>query len=179
MTLFYCVRHGQPDYSYGDVHGFIGHGHDLAPLKKECLSDVIHASKDARLKNAQVIVSSPYTRALQTAAIISKQTGLSIEVEMDLREWQPDLTYQYKNMDEMMNLYHDYQECQGIYPEHEKKIWESKEMLQKRVKRVLQKYSYYDCVILVGHRMAFQSVFECGQMKPAEIYEVSVEEEIR
>ena len=61
-------------------------------------------SKDERLKGAKVIVSSPYTRALQTAAIISKETGLNIEVDMNLREWQPDLTYRYKSKDEMEEL---------------------------------------------------------------------------
>lgn len=33
------------------------------------------------LKRCQIIVSSPYTRALQTAATISKNTGLDIKVD--------------------------------------------------------------------------------------------------
>lgn len=41
MAKFYLIRHGKPDYSYGDSHGFIGHGHDLAPLEKEKIKDVI------------------------------------------------------------------------------------------------------------------------------------------
>lgn len=32
-TTFYLIRHGEPDYTYGDTHGFIGQGHDFAPLK--------------------------------------------------------------------------------------------------------------------------------------------------
>ena len=35
MAKFYLIRHGEPDYTYGDTHGFIGHGHDLAPLKQD------------------------------------------------------------------------------------------------------------------------------------------------
>lgn len=35
MAKFYLIRHGEPDYPYGDTHGFIGHGHDLAPLKQD------------------------------------------------------------------------------------------------------------------------------------------------
>ena len=49
---------------------------------------------DARLKTAELIVSSPYTRALQTAAIISRETGLKICIEVDLHEWEPDKTNQ-------------------------------------------------------------------------------------
>ena len=97
MAKFYLIRHGEPDYTDGDTHGFIGHGHDLAPLQQDKLKYVIETSKDPRLKNAQIIVSSPYTRALQTASIISKETGIDIVIEPDIREWQPDLTYQYKN----------------------------------------------------------------------------------
>lgn len=35
MAKFYLIRQGEPDYTYGDTHGFIGHGHDLAPLKQD------------------------------------------------------------------------------------------------------------------------------------------------
>ena len=95
MKIF-MIRHGKADYSYGDAHNFIGHGHYLAKLSEEYIDDVIKTSKDSRLKEATLIVSSPYTRALQTAAIISKETGLDIKIEPDLREWEPDKTYQYK-----------------------------------------------------------------------------------
>ena len=96
MSTFYLIRHGKPDYTYGDTHGFIGQGHDFAPLKTEKIEEVIETAKDKRLKDAQIIISSPYTRALQTASIISKETGIDIVVESDIMEWQPDLTYQYK-----------------------------------------------------------------------------------
>ena len=26
MATFYLIRHGKPDYTYGDNHSFIGHG---------------------------------------------------------------------------------------------------------------------------------------------------------
>ena len=26
MATFYLIRHGKPDYTYGDTHGFIGKG---------------------------------------------------------------------------------------------------------------------------------------------------------
>ena len=47
MKIF-MIRHGVPDYSYGDSHGFIGHGNDLAPLDMEKIDDVIKTSKDPR-----------------------------------------------------------------------------------------------------------------------------------
>ena len=82
----YMIRHGKADYSYCDSHNFIGHGNDLAPLSENNISDVVNMSKDKRLKEASIIVSSPYTRALQTASIISKEIGLDIKIEPDLSE---------------------------------------------------------------------------------------------
>lgn len=174
MTTFYLIRHGKPDYTYGDTHGFIGQGHDFAPLKEERIDEVIETSKDVRLKKAQIIVSSPYTRALQTASIISKQTGLDIVVEPDIREWQPDLTYQYKNVEEMQAYYDDYIKNNGVYPINEKRNWETKKQLRDRVMHVINKYKEkYNTVIIVAHKMAFQSICDCGEMKPAEIFEIT------
>lgn len=165
MATFYLIRHGKPDYTYGDTHGFIGQGHDFAPLKQDRI-------KDVRLKNAQIIVASPYTRALQTASIISQETGLEIVVEPDIREWQPDLTYQYKNSDEMKGYYKDYIENNGVYPINEKRKWETKEQLNNRVMSVINKYKEkYDTIIVVAHKMAFQSICDC--VKPAEIFETT------
>ena len=42
---------------------------------------------------------------------------------------QPDLTYQYKNSDEMKGCYKDYIENNGVYPINEKRKWETKEQL--------------------------------------------------
>ncbi len=170
MKIF-MIRHGKADYSYGDAHNFIGHGHDLAKLSEKYIDDVIKTSKDPRLKEATLIVSSPYTRALQTAAIISKETYLDIKIEPDLREWEPDKTYQYKAK-EMKEYYKDYINNNGIPPVDKVVNWESKEHLKKRVQDVIEKYNNYECVIFVFHQMAIQSVTGIENISPAEIIEV-------
>lgn len=170
----YMIRHGKADYSYGDAHNFIGHGHDLAILDKNYIKDVIETSKDSRLKNARLIVSSPYTRALQTAAIISKETGLDIEVESDLREWEPDTSYQYKAK-EMKEYYKDYISNNGIYPADRNVKWESKEHLKNRIQNVIEKYKNYDCIIFVFHQLAIKAIIDVDKVLPAEIIEYNVE----
>ena len=62
MAKFYFIRHGKPDYTYGDTHGFIGQGHDFAPLKTEKIEEVIEAAKDKRLKD--VALSDPASVAV-------------------------------------------------------------------------------------------------------------------
>lgn len=170
----YMIRHGVPDYSYVDEHNFIGHGNDLAPLDEIFINDVIFTSKDDRLKEAEIIVSSPYTRALQTAAIISKENNLNIIVDPDLREWEPDLTYQYKGAD-IREIFKDYYSCDGIKPIDRKVNWESKEELKNRIEKVINKYKDTNqCIIFVFHQTAMQSVLGNIKIEPAEIVEYEI-----
>ena len=41
-----------------------------------------------RLEGVEIIISSPYTRAMQSATIISKNRKLDIRVEIGLHEWE-------------------------------------------------------------------------------------------
>lgn len=79
MATLYLVRHGQPDYSGLQERGMFGFGRDLAPLSPLGIQQAEKSAKDPRLKQAERIVSSPYTRALQTAQIISLRPGEIVE----------------------------------------------------------------------------------------------------
>lgn len=73
----------------------------------------------------------------------------------------------------MKEYYKEYVENDGKYPDDENKKWETKEQLNNRVMSVIDKYKdKYDTVIVVAHKMAFQSICDCGDMKPAEIFEI-------
>lgn len=72
----------------------------------------------------------------------------------------------------MKEYYKEYVENDGKYPDNENKKWETKEQLNNRVMSIIDKYKdIYDTVIVVAHKMAFQSICDCGDMKPAEIFE--------
>ncbi|MHA6529386.1 histidine phosphatase family protein [Paenibacillus sp. BAC0078] len=110
---------------------------------------VYSIAKAERLKEAEIIVSSPYPRALQTAAILSKELGLEIMVEFDLR---------------------DYDANHGAYPPGVTKLWQSKELLKNRMENVIDKYSEFQKVIITGHGMAFRTlVGEVGEIPLASI----------
>ncbi len=175
MAIFYLVRHGQPDYSPCDERGHIGHGRDLAPLADEGIEQAERTAKDVRLMGADIIVSSPYTRALQTAAIISKKTGIDIKVEMDLHEWMPDITFQYKEFSECIQLTEGFNKHRGVYPKGETPRWESLYSLKYRVRKVADKYAHYDKVILVCHGMVMRTLTYSEQIKPGEIIECKYE----
>ena len=92
MKLLF-VRHGHPDYSEPKALGYPGFGNDLAPLDVLGRTQAEQAAQDPRLRQGQLIVASPFTRALQTAAILSRRLDLDLRVEVGLHEWLPDLTY--------------------------------------------------------------------------------------
>ena len=72
----------------------------------------------------------------------------------------------------MKEYYKEYVENDGKYPNNENRKWETKEQLSTRVMSVIDKYKdKYNIVIVVAHKMAFQSICDCGDMKPAQIFE--------
>jgi broad specificity phosphatase PhoE len=100
----YLVRHGEPSYTPCTRRGLIGQGRDLAALNDIGIAEMIEAGKRLSETDAEVILSSPYTRALQSSAIVAKETGLTTVVVHDLHEWIPDTTFQYGSYKELKLL---------------------------------------------------------------------------
>lgn len=73
----------------------------------------------------------------------------------------------------MKQYYKEYVENDGKHPNNENKKWETKEQLNSRVMSIINKYAKkYDKVIIVGHKIAFQSICNCKDIKPGEIFEI-------
>jgi broad specificity phosphatase PhoE len=53
------------------------------------------ALQQIRPLDIRLILTSPMTRALQTAALLSRALDLPLAVEFDLHEWVPDRTYSW------------------------------------------------------------------------------------
>ena len=175
MALFYLIRHGEPDYDAVSKIGFYGFGRSFAPLSERGLKQAEETAKDGRLSSADLIICSPYTRALQTAAIISRAIDKEIVVEPELHEWIVDKTNSIKSSEEVTMIGREFQELKGVYPDGEDKRWESLDSLRKRIKRVADKYADYDKVIIVGHGMAFRVLKYIENIAPGEIVECRYE----
>lgn len=171
MATLYLVRHGEPDYSEMLEKGFFGFGRSFAPLSQKGINQAEITANDDRLKSASLIISSPYTRALQTASIISRVTGLKLCVEVDLHEWEPDKSNRYTTSEESFMLAREFTAYKGVYPEGQQMRWETLEEVRKRMRKVADKYSDYDKVIFVGHGMVFRTLAYIEKMKPGEIVE--------
>ena len=147
------IRHGEPDPSEVDERGWIGQGRNFASLTSKGNQQAEAVSKHPLLEGCQLLISSPYTRALQTAAIISKNTGLSIRVEIDFHEFIPGKTFQLKGSEETKRLHEDFLKCKGIYPIGETRKWETIAEIINRTKIVLDRYVDlgYEKIAVVTH----------------------------
>ena len=82
MTTVYFVRHAEPDYSNHD---------DMSrELTEKGLADSKLVTRFLADKNADVVFSSPYKRAVDTIRDFAESRGLEIHIENDFRERKVD-----------------------------------------------------------------------------------------
>jgi broad specificity phosphatase PhoE len=156
QTKFILIRHGEPRYDEVKERGYIGMGFELGKLTERGELQAAERAKDPTLLDADIIITSPYTRALQTAAIISRITGIVMTVENDLHEWMPDTTFQFS--DDVKDIYEAYFNAHGMQADDQKYKFESYKSVQKRVFAVLDKYKNYNKVIVVCHGIVISAV---------------------
>lgn len=163
MTHIVFVRHGQPTYKEVEQRGFIGMGMELGKLTNLGISQAKSVANDSRLQGAELILSSPFTRALQTAAFIGQKVAVDIVVENDLHEWIPDLSQQIGTRKEVTDLYQEYVDHRGGYPDSGARPYETAEMIRDRVLKVLDRYRMYSKVIVVCHMLVIQNAAQINR----------------
>ena len=168
------IRHGEPDRSMLENRGFVGHGYDLVPLTPRGVEQARRAAANPLLEGAQLLVTSPYTRAMQTAAEICRITGLEMRVELDLRELEKDLTGRCDSLREIERLHQDFLACHGEYPPGETRKWETVSQLSARVCPVLDRYAHYDKIVVVTHGGVIRRFIKQIKIEYAQPYLVQV-----
>ncbi len=163
MTKFILVRHGQPTYDEIVKLGFKGTGLALAPLTPKGINDVKETAKNKTFEKADILISSPYTRAMQTASIIAQKHHLDINVEPLLHEWIPDLSNNYNTEEEFLKLIkiakHDWELKKQNHNHICNFKTESIEHVQERAIQALSKYLDYNKVIVVSHGLLISTLF--------------------
>ena len=169
--MFYLIRHGNVDYSQQNTKIYQGYGVNLSPLSQLGIAQIQQTSKDIRLKNADLILTSPYTRALQSAAILSKELNVDIVVETDLHEWIANKNYIYDHDDVAVAAYEEYTANCGAYPEGEERAWETAQSIKNRVMPVLEQYKHLSKVVVACHGTLIQALTGKHIPKNGEIVE--------
>jgi broad specificity phosphatase PhoE len=155
--MFYFIRHGEPDDSQRNSGIYQGFGVNLAGLSERGIAQIQAAARDPRLSGADIILCSPYTRAVQTAAILSKELGADLKIETDLHEWLANQSYVYVNDEAAGRAHQEYLACGGTHSS-EAQEWEEMSSVRRRVLRVLERYAAYQKVLVACHGIAIQAV---------------------
>ena len=176
MQKVVFIRHGQQNYSDVLYRKYIGHGIDLATLTHNGIKMAESVSLDNRLDNAEIIVSSPLTRAMHTAAIISKNRQLDIKVELDLQEWIPDLSFKYSSEDEIIRAEELCTLHRGVCPDDCEIKFENFESVFNRAKTALLRYSRYEKIIVVSHSVVIRRFISYPNIPHCGIIEMDFDE---
>jgi uncharacterized phosphatase len=171
MTKFYLIRHGDTDYSKTGSMIYTGIGKNFAPLTTEGCRQIRASVRDPRLADCELIISSPYTRALHSAAILSKELQIDIEVEPTLYERVPDKNFERIGDSQSLRRIEEYNALNGVYPVGEEREWEDYSSLRNRLSNVFKKYLGHTKVIVVCHGMLIHSLFPNKWAEFAEITE--------
>ena len=70
---------------------------------------------------------------------MSQKLNLPIMVEHDLHEWIVDTTFSTTDPEVLAELCREHDACNGIYPNGEGKVWESTDIVRRRVLNCLKK----------------------------------------
>ena len=154
----YFVRHGEPDYTQRHTKIYRGYGAEMCPLALEGMKQIKKTAQDERLKQAQYILSSPFMRAFQSGAILSRALKIDVIPVTDLHEWVPDKNYEFVDDTLADERYDEYMALGGEYPEGEDRPWESASHMRDRVLDVLRQCRYTDCIVVTAHGMLIEAV---------------------
>jgi broad specificity phosphatase PhoE len=150
------IRHGEPRYDETTKDDFMRLAGNFGRLTKAGEKQALKRAKDPILKGASLIVSSPYTRALQTAATISRITNIPLTVEHGLHEWEHDTSHELESEDP--DTYKTYIANRGVLPKGSKFRYEEYEHLKKRVLKAIKKYKNHDKIIVVCHGIVISTL---------------------
>lgn len=159
MTTFHLIRHGEPDWTLapgGSLKGAeVGWAAHIVPLTPNGIREIEDASESLEAEDYQLVISSPMTRAYQSAAVISRILDLDLRVEFNLHEWvcawRPSLELVDKTVAEMLSL-------GGEWPSGETRDWEPLSSVRARVTRVLDRYGDFERVIVACHETVIFSL---------------------
>jgi probable phosphoglycerate mutase len=142
------MRHAQPDWALVADGKWRGAANDLVPLNALGKEQAAQAAERLRSRTPALVLSPPMTRARQTAAIVAGALSVRLEVDLDLREWLPDESYQWTSVSEVVAAYDDMVVHDGVHP-HDGRRWEPLGDVRQRALRALAPYLSAERPVLV------------------------------
>jgi broad specificity phosphatase PhoE len=162
MTAIYLLRHGEADYQPVHERQWPGSMADLAPLSPAGYEQATAAANSLAEAAASALVTSPFTRTMQTASIVSCRLGLPIQVEFDLHEWIPDDRFRWHTRAEVRVILADFDSCGGEWPAGQRRPWEPLSAVRARaaaaLRHAVRGMPDAGALIAVCHEMVIRSL---------------------
>ncbi len=155
MKLFF-VRHGEPDWNLVEMRGARGWAKDFAPLTPLGRLQIDTIANDYRLQEADAILCSTFTRALESGALLSRALNKPLFVEYDLHEWLPQKD-PLGDVDAGL-LERAKRTLSGVAGEDPSAPWESLGEVRERVLTVLNRYRRFRNLVVVTHGVVIGSL---------------------
>lgn len=171
------IRHGEPCYKNVTDLNLVSYVAELTP---NGIAQAEKVADDERLQDADLIVASPFTRALQTAAIISRKTQIPLVVEPMFHEWLEDTSHLF-TLDTKYGraAYHEFYD--NDFERNPDCIynWEAASHVAQRAFTGMKEYynAGYKKIIVVAHAMFIRTFGYNKQKLPyCNVYEYEFDE---
>lgn len=169
-TVIYLLRHGETDWSQVNGRHWIGLANDLAPLTDQGRQQAADAALRIATLRPAVLLTSPMTRALETAGIISRRVGIDPIVNIDLREWLPDEGMAWSSFEEVQVAYAAMIEGAGADEGPSTTPWETLAEVRSRALRALLPFmTRDDPVVAVCHEVLIHALTGCARTAHCQI----------
>lgn len=171
----YLIRHGEPDYTDVVNNHYVGYGRDLGGLTPAGIKMAQRCALRPELQQAQLILTSPFTRAMATTIEIARQVNVPVKVELGLHEWQPDRSGTLiENNQQVQQAYTQYKLTPHSRPADFPYPYETADEVQARVKAVFAKYAvHYDRIACVTHGEVMSQLVEQDTFDYCEIQTIN------
>ena len=172
LGVIYLMRHAETDWRRVNERGSIGLANDWAPLTERGREQAADAARLVAELGPTVLLTSPMTRAMETAAILGRRVGLDPVVEIDLREWLPDRTMTWSSVREVEAAYTAMIESVHAEPSGTVSRWETMSELRRRGLEALRPYiASGRRVVAVCHEVIIHALTGCAQTGNCEVRE--------
>lgn len=164
------VRHGAADYGLLGRFGstYRGARRDLAPLTPEGAAQIERLIPVLREHGSHLVVSSPYTRTLHSAAILAAGLKCRLEIHLALHDWLPVRDGSEPVHEEIVaEKIAEYEEWKATGRLPDARTWETDDDMRKRVHSVLDHFGGEQIVIMVTHEAVIKAVCGAGEVPVA------------
>lgn len=166
------MRHGEADWRRVNERAWVGLANDFAPLTERGREQAANAVRRVAELAPTMLLTSPMTRAMETAAILGRRLGLDPVVEMDLREWLPDRAMAWSSLEEVHEAYRAMVESADAAPAAIMPRWETMSELRQRGLKALRPYfASGRPVVAVCHEVIIHAITGCPRTAYCEVRE--------